>query len=268
MTTQISKAVILARGLGTRLRADFSSANLTSEQTKIASLGIKTLMPVRGDKTLLEFIFENLAQAGFSEFCLVIGNEHQAIRDFCASLNYNISFALQEKPLGTANAVLSAENFCGSENFLVVNSDNLYPFNALRELRELNQTGFVAFSRKGLIEKSNISEEKINKFAAVKLDENGRLINIIEKPEMIEENSFVSMNCWLFSPKIFEACRQIKSSLRGEFEITSAVGFAINNLDEKFAAIYSDEGVLDLSSRADVEKIEDFLCSSAEESNF
>ncbi len=268
MELKTKKAVILARGLGTRLRADFSDANLNSEQTKIASLGIKTLMPVRGDKTLLEFIFENLSKAGFSEFCLIIGDEHQAIRDFCAALNYKISFAIQEKPRGTADAVLAAEKFVGDELFLVVNSDNLYPFNALRELRELSQTGFVAFSRKGLIEKSNISEEKIKKFATVESDENGDLIKIVEKPETIDENSFVSMNCWLFSPKIFEACRQIKPSERGEFEITSAVQFAIENLGEKFTAILSNEGVLDLSSRADVEKIANFICLSADESNF
>jgi glucose-1-phosphate thymidylyltransferase len=268
LTTQISKAVILARGLGTRLRKHNSEAHLNSEQAKIASLGIKTLMHVRGDKTLLEFIFESLARAGFSEICLVIGREHQAIRDFCASLDYQISFAIQEKPLGTADAVLAAEKFCGGENFLVVNSDNLYPLNALRELRELGQTGLVAFSRKGLIEKSNISEEQIKKFAAIHLDENNCLREIVEKPEMIDENSFVSMNCWLFSPKIFDACRRIKPSKRGEFEITDAVRFVIENFGEKFTAIYSNEGVLDLSSRADVEKIADFLCSSAEESNF
>ncbi|HMS42488.1 MAG TPA: nucleotidyltransferase family protein [Pyrinomonadaceae bacterium] len=259
MDNTISKAVILARGLGTRMRADFSGANLTSEQTKIASLGIKTLMPVRGDKTLVEFILENLSKAGFSEICLVIGDEHQAIRDFCASLNYDISFAIQENPLGTAEAVLAAKSFSDGENFLVVNSDNLYPLNALRKLRELNQTGFVAFSRKGLIEKSNISEDKINKFATAETDESGHLIKIIEKPETVDESSLISMNCWLFSPKIFTACRQIKPSLRGEFEITDAVQFAIDNLGEKFIAVKSDEGVLDLSSRADVGKISDYF---------
>jgi len=255
MELKTKKAVILARGLGTRLRANDADANLNSEQKKIASLGIKTLMPVRGDKTLLEFIFENLSKAGFSEFCLVIGNEHQAIRDFCASLKYKISFAIQEKPLGTADAVLAAEDFAGGEKFLVVNSDNLYPINALQGLRELNQIGFVAFSRKDLMEKSNISEEKINKFATVEINEDGSLIKIVEKPETVEENSFVSMNCWLFSPKIFAACREIKPSSRGEFEIASAVQFAIDNFSEKFNAIYSNEGVLDLSSRADVGKI-------------
>ena len=83
----IDKVVILARGLGTRMRAEDSNSKLDWQQNEIAKLGIKTLMPIIGEKTLLDFIFENLSRAGFSEFCLVIGQEHQAIRDFCQKLN-------------------------------------------------------------------------------------------------------------------------------------------------------------------------------------
>jgi glucose-1-phosphate thymidylyltransferase len=253
------KAVILARGLGKRMRAENESVKLDEQQTRIAAQGIKALMPIVGERTLLDFIFESLSQAGFSEFCLVIGNEHQAIRDFCAKLNYKISFAIQEKPLGTANAVLAAEDFAGDDNFLVVNSDNLYPINDLERLRNLISAGLIAFDKQNLIKKSNIDETKINKFAVLDFDENDYLKKIIEKPERVAENSFISMNAWLFSPKIFAACRQIKLSERGEFELADAVNFAIENLDEKFKAVYSKEGVLDLSSRADVENVREKL---------
>jgi glucose-1-phosphate thymidylyltransferase len=253
------KAVILARGLGKRMRAENESVKLDEQQTRIAAQGIKALMPIVGERTLLDFIFESLSQAGFSEFCLVIGNENQAIRDFCAKLNYKISFAIQEKPLGTANAVLAAEDFAGDDNFLVVNSDNLYPINDLERLRNLISAGLIAFDKQNLIKKSNIDETKINKFAVLDFDENDYLKKIIEKPERVAENSFISMNAWLFSPKIFAACRQIKLSERGEFELADAVNFAIENLDEKFKAVYSKEGVLDLSSRADVENVREKL---------
>lgn len=251
----IRKAVILARGLGKRMREENQAANLDEKQAEIATQGIKTLMPIVGEKTLLDFIFESLSEAGFDEFCLVIGNEHQAIRDFCAKLNYNISFAIQEKPLGTANAVLAAEGFAEGENFLVVNSDNLYPVYSLQMLRKLTSGGLIAFDKQSLIEKSNISEDKINKFAVLRFDENDCLVKIIEKPEQTAPNAFISMNAWLFSSKIFEACRNIKLSERNEYEIADAVNYAIENLGEKFKAVYSTEGVLDLSSRADVEVI-------------
>ena len=258
----IDKVVILARGLGTRMRAEDSNSKLDWQQNEIAKLGIKTLMPIIGEKTLLDFIFENLSRAGFSEFCLVIGQEHQAIRDFCQKLNYKISFAIQNEPHGTADAVLAAEDFAGAELFLVVNSDNLYPVKSLAKIRNLNSPGLIAFAKQDLIKKSNISEEKINKFAVIKFDENDNLTEIIEKPEKVEREAFISMNAWIFSPKIFSACRQIKPSSRGEYEIADAVKFTIENFGEKFKAFYSDEGVLDLSSRADIEKVKEKLAEN------
>lgn len=258
----IKKAVILARGLGKRMRAENEFAKLDEKQTEIASQGIKALIPIVGEKTLLDFIFANLSKAGFSEFCLVIGNEHQAVRDFCAKLNYNISFAIQENPLGTANAVLAAESFVGNDYFLVVNSDNLYPVNELAELTNLHSAGLIAFDKQNLISKSNIDEEKINKFAVLNFDEKNHLTKIIEKPETTEKQAFISMNAWMFSPKIFEACRKITMSKRNEFEIADAVNFAIKNFGEKFKAVYSNSSVLDLSNRADVEKVKEKLVTN------
>jgi dTDP-glucose pyrophosphorylase len=254
-----NKAVILARGLGTRMRKDNESAKLNQQQTEIAGQGIKALIPIFGEKTMLDFIFENLNDAGFTEICLVIGNEHQAIRDFCGKLNYNISFAIQEKPLGTANAVLAAESFANDDNFLVVNSDNLYPVNSLQALQKLDSAGLIAFDKQSLIAKSNIDEAKINKFAMLEIDKNNDLLKITEKPEITENNAFISMNAWLFSPKIFAAIREIKLSPRGEYELADAVNFAIENFDEKFKIIYSNEGVLDLSGRDDIEKVREKL---------
>jgi dTDP-glucose pyrophosphorylase len=255
----INKAVILARGLGTRMRAENKEANLDSKQSEIADLGIKALMPIYGGKTLLDLILNNLSDAGFTKHCIVIGNEHQAIRDYCKKLNYNISFAIQEKPLGTANAVLAAEQFVNGDNFLMINSDNLYPVNDLRALRNLNKVGFIAYDKNGLIEKSNINETKINKFAILEIDENDELLRIVEKPETSQNHSFISMNAWILSPLIFDAAKQIEPSARQEYELADAVNLAIKKFGEKFQAVYSNEGVLDLSSRADIVKLAERL---------
>ena len=107
VTTLTTKAVILARGLGTRMRAD-NGAGLTADQERFADVGIKALIPVAGGKTLLEMIVENLESAGFCEICLVIGPEHGAIRDFCHKRGLEIEFAVQNEALGTADAVLAA----------------------------------------------------------------------------------------------------------------------------------------------------------------
>lgn len=255
-----TKAVILARGLGTRMRTAAPRVALTSEQARIASGGIKTLIPVYGDKTLLDLIVDNLNAVGFGEVCLVIGPEHDSIRDYCAAERLAVTFAVQHEPRGTADAVLASAQFIDqNELFLVVNSDNLYSADSLRRLRAINAPAMLAFERKALIEKGNISENRIAKFATIETDQRGDLRHIVEKPGAVAPNSLVSMNAWLFSQTIFAACRSIGPSERGEFEITAAVQYAIDELGERFVAVSTADGVLDLSSRGDIASIARYL---------
>ncbi len=254
------KAVILARGLGTRMRAEVPELSLTADQERLAGAGIKALIPVAGGKTLLELISQTLTTAGFTNIFAVIGPEHGAIRDFCTTKGLNISFVVQNEPLGTADAVLAAEGCIDSDElFLVVNSDNLYPVESLRKLRETNCPALLAFDREALVERSNIDVERIAKFATIEIDDRGFLRRVIEKPNDDGLAPLVSMNAWLFSPAIFAACRAIRLSERGELEITSAVQYAIDELGEEFVAVETDEGVLDLSSRSDIETVGQFL---------
>ena len=256
------KAVILARGLGNRMRSASRSVVLTTEQNHFAANGIKALIPVSGGKTLLELILADLSAAGFCEFYLVIGPEHFAVRDFCLAKNLNVSFAIQRDPLGTADAVLAMESFISKgELFAVVNSDNVYPVKSLRILHETDRPAMLAFERDGLIKNSNIPAERIAKFATVEIEPDGRLRQIVEKPDRISSDSLVSMNAWLFSPAIFAACSAIEMSERGEYEIAAAVQYAIDVLGEEFIAIRTAERVLDLSSRADIDNVGRFLAS-------
>lgn len=254
-----SKAVILARGLGNRMRADNTAAELSSNQRRIAGLGIKALMPVAHGKTMLELAAENLCEAGFAELVLVIGPEHDAVREFCSEKGIDAEFVIQDRALGTADAVLAASQLFDDALFLIANSDNLYPVESLRRLRHTNRPGLIGFEREALIANSNVPEDRIAKFATLEVDSDGYLTSIIEKPDSVEPGSLVSMNAWLFSPMIFEACRSIEPSTRGEYEIASAVQYAIGHLGERFAVVRSSEGVLDLSSRADIASVRRFL---------
>lgn len=242
------------------MRAIGGDVKLTSEQAHAANSGVKALVPLVGGKTMLDLIVKNITAAGFSSICLVIGPEHDAIRDFCASKNLPVVFAEQAEAKGTADAVLASKDFVGDEHFLVLNSDNLYPIEGLRRLREANRPALLAFERASLIKKSNISADRVASFATVEIDAAGNLKSIVEKPETVEANSFVSMNAWLFSPEIFQACNAIgPSAERGEYELTAAVQFANDDLGVKFSAIKIDEGVLDLSNRGDIETASRFL---------
>ena len=83
------------------------------------------------------------------------------------------------------------------------------------------------------------------------------MTEIIEKPDdatlaALPKPLWLSMNCWRFGPSIFEACRAIGPSPRGEFEIPDAVQYAIGTLGETFRAVTIRAPVLDMTSRADI----------------
>jgi dTDP-glucose pyrophosphorylase len=262
----VSKAVIMARGLGTRMRKADESAALSQDQRNAAGMGVKAMIPI--DRPFLDYVISGLADAGYSEVCLVIGPEHQLIRDYYSIQSppqrVRISFAIQEKPLGTADAVLAAKEFTGDELFLVLNSDNYYPVETLRSLRNLQGAGISLFDRESLISMSNIPEDRVLKFSVAKVSREGWLEHIYEKPseETVRELGYpvlISMNSWLFSPVIYRACLSIQPSARGELELTDAVQYAIDSLKEKFKVLIFKAPVLDMSSRSDIAAVAEKL---------
>jgi glucose-1-phosphate thymidylyltransferase len=267
MKDRVTKAVILARGLGKRMR-EKSEASLDAQQSAIADLGVKAMIPI--GRPFLDYVLSGLADASFRDVCLVIGPEHSLIRDYYTRSvkpeRLAIHFAIQEEPQGTADAVAAAEEFVGDELFLVINSDNYYPVEALRALRELSGPGLAAFSRVALIRLGNVTEEKVAKYALLRVDDVGYLTEIIEKPsdDVLSEfgdDALVSMTSWIFSREIFQACRSISRSVRGEFELPDAVTYAIRNLGERFRVLKFEDAVLDLSRRSDIEFVAARLAS-------
>jgi glucose-1-phosphate thymidylyltransferase len=259
------KAVILARGLGTRMRKADEGADLDREQMAAADAGVKAMIPI--GRPFLDYVLSGLADAGYAEACLVIGPEHQMVRDYYtenAPKRIRIQFAIQEKPLGTADAVFAARECIGEELFLVINSDNYYPIDALRGLRGLDQPGIALFDRDRLVAQSNIPEDRVQKFAVAKVSAAGCLECIYEKPSLETIRSvgipvYVSMNCWLFSPAIFTACQRIAPSVRGELELSDAVQYAVDVLKEQFKVLTFQSPVLDLSSRSDIAAVTEKL---------
>jgi glucose-1-phosphate thymidylyltransferase len=211
-----------------------------------------------------------LADAGCAEACLIIGPEHDFVRDYYTGegrpRRLALTFAIQREPRGTADAVLAAETFAGQDAFLVLNSDNYYPIDVLRALVELDGPGLPAFQRSALLKHSNIDPERIRSFALLTIDGDGMLRDIVEKPDAEtfarlhagkpDDEVRVSMNCWRFDAGIFEACRRLEPSPRGELELPNAVRFAIKTLGARFVAVPVEAGVLDLSRREDIAEVE------------
>ena len=251
MTT--ARAVVLARGLGTRMRAPDASAPLTAEQRRLADAGLKAMIPLNG-RPFLDYILSSLSDAGIRDVALVVAPDHDALRRYyeldAPPVRVCLGFVVQEQPLGTANAVLAAERWAEGEPFLAMNADNLYPVAALTELAALSEPGLPAFDRDDLVRSSNIPVERVRSFAFLDVDDRGYLTGIVEKPEENGRKHLVSMNCWRFDERIFSACRDVPRSSRGEFELPEAVGLAVRR-GVRFQAFTARGPVLDLSTRAD-----------------
>jgi dTDP-glucose pyrophosphorylase len=261
------KAVVLARGLGTRMRREDPEARLDPDQEKAADTGVKAMISFGSGRPFLDYVLSGLADAGLEEACLVIGPEHEEIRRYyvetAAPRRLRVAFAVQREPRGTADALLAAEEFAAREGFLVINSDNLYPVSALAGLAALPGPGVALFERKALLSKGNIPAERIAAFAVCVVGADGYLESIIEKPDAetlarLGEGAPVSMNCWRFSGAIFDACRRVPVSPRGELELPMAVREAIGS-GEKFRVVRSGEAVLDLSQRSDIAAVTERL---------
>ncbi len=264
----MTKAVVLARGLGTRMRnhddGDSVAAPLDARQMEAAKLGAKAMMPIgAGGRPFLDYVLSALADAGYGAACLVIAPDADAIRDYYERVarprRLRVAFAVQAQPRGTADALLSAESFAGADDVLVLNGDNYYPVAALRALRTMSTTSAAAtvlFEPDALVRESNIPAERIRAFALGLVDADGFLSELIEKPDeaawqSLGSRALVSMNCWRLPPAIFDVCRTLQPSSRGKLELPHAIHDAIT-AGMRFHVVRSADGVLDLSRRADV----------------
>ena len=215
----ITRAVILARGLGTRMRREDAGAQVDAEQAAVADTGVKAMIPV--GRPFLDFALSALADAGIEEVCLVVAPEHDLLRDrYTRELpvqRVRLHFAVQEAPRGTADAVLAAEDFGPG-----------------RPPRMSEPAGILPVGR--IVEKPDAATL-----------------------QAVGEAARVSMNCWAFTSDIFAACRAIEPSARGELEIPHAVQYGIERMGMRFQLVPTDRGVLDLSSRGDIAAVTERL---------
>jgi glucose-1-phosphate thymidylyltransferase len=265
VSRSIRKAVVLAAGRGTRMQRPDARARLDPRQAAAADLGAKGMVPIHG-RPFLDYVISALADSGIEDVCLVTPTGDGPIREHYRALapeRVRLVFAMQAEPRGSADALLPAEEFVDSEDFLALNSDNLYPVSALRALRELDGPGLPVFERERLLATSNFTRERVGAFATLRVSADGILEGILEKADDATGSPggrvLLSMNLWRFSPRIFEACRRVPLSSRGERELPQAVQWAIDNLGERLRAVPCAEGVLDLTARSDVAALEAML---------
>ena len=266
-SSAVEMAVVLAAGLGRRMREPATAASLTAEQEAVAETGVKALIPV--GRPFLDYVLSALADSGIKRVCLVIGRDHPELRSYYEKMHLDrlvIDFAIQAEPRGTAHALLAAAELVREDAFLVVNSDTYYPPRALVGLQALDEAGLLTLDRERFpaTGETNITRERMAAFAVVERDETGHLTRIIEKPDpdtyaRLTEPVAASVNGWRFRPTVFDACRAIAPSPRGELELPDAAQYLVDRLAEPIRVVLTTEPVLDLSHREDIAGIGDQL---------
>ncbi|MBW7934352.1 MAG: NTP transferase domain-containing protein [Gemmatimonadaceae bacterium] len=262
-----TQAVILARGLGSRMWRAEAAVALDEAQERAAAAGHKGMMPTLG-RPFLDFVLSALADAGVRDVTLVVAPDHAMMRDYYARQvppeRVRLRWAVQAEPRGTADAVLAAADVVDDAPFLALNSDNYYPVASYDALCSLGGAGLVAYEGEALVREGNIDRERVMAYALLDIDDAGLLRGIVEKPPADHPlaqraERWVSMNLWSFTPRIFDACRRVQPSVRGELELQDAVMIATRELGERFHVVRAHAGVLDLSRRADVASIGEHL---------
>lgn len=259
MTARATAAIVLARGLGTRMRREAEGVTLAPGQSTAAAQGLKAMIPDDRGRPFLAHVLSSLADGGITHVALVVAPEHDAIRAWLAAhppTRLRVDCVVQQDPKGTADALVAAEAWTAGRDVLVLNADNLYPVAAIRTLVDLGGPGLVAFDPAALVHDGNIDAARIAAFAILDIASDGTLRRIIEKPDTATlaaagPNPWVSMNLWRFDSTIFAACRDVPRSTRGEQELPEAVGLAVARGARLRVATLS-AGVLDLSARGDV----------------
>jgi mannose-1-phosphate guanylyltransferase len=175
------KAMVLAAGLGTRLRP------LTYEITK-------PMVPVL-DRPVMEHILDLLEQHGFDG---VIANLHYFPDTIRGYFGDRISYSMEEELLGTAGGVKACAEFFGDEPFLIISGDALTDIDLGALTERHRQAGGVA-----TLAVKEVPDTR--EYGVVLRDGDGRITGFQEKPEPEEALSTLG-NCgiYVFEPNIFD----------------------------------------------------------------
>jgi glucose-1-phosphate thymidylyltransferase len=202
------RALVLSGGEGSRLRP------LTHTQAK-------QLIPIAGQPILFHALAA-IAKAGIVDVGIVVGSTAPEVRAAVGDgvrWGLSITYIEQQAPLGLAHAVMTAADFVRGEPFLMYLGDNVLLEGVTRFVREFERTRpdaqiFVA----------RVSEPE--HFGVVELRD-GRAVRLIEKPrEFVSDLALVGV--YLFDDSILEACATLSPSWRGEYEITEAIQWLID----------------------------------------
>ena len=188
------KALILAGGMGTRLRP------ITNEIPK-------QLMPIHG-KTILEHVLDLFKKHGIKNIILAIGYKGDKIREYFGDgkrFNVNITYVQENAPLGTAGPIRSAKELIDS-TFIVCNADELKDLDLIDMYlshKENKATATIALT----------TVEDPSNYGVARLQGN-RILEFVEKPKKDKAPSnLINSGLYIFEPEIIKYISEGRSML-------------------------------------------------------
>lgn len=200
------KGIILAGGSGTRL---YPITEGTSKQ----------LVPVY-DKPMIYYPLSTMMTAGIKDI-LVITTEtdcdsFKRLLGDGSKFGVNLTYAIQPKPEGLAQAFIIGEEFIGNEPCSMILGDNIFYGNGLKET--LSKAVENAYNGEATIFGYQVKDPE--RFGIMEIDENRNVLSVEEKPKY-PKSDFAITGLYFYPTGVSKKAKLIKKSDRNEYEITS-----------------------------------------------